>query len=96
MSVTKKQKACKHMNFFTTANITRLEEDARFIVAINIKCTDCDLPFLFYGMPRGYNLNQGTVSTFGDEANLPITPKGVEPPPLPLGGISGFSVEIKP
>lgn len=74
--------SCQHMNFHVQANVGRLqrsEEDKTivgFTMDVTVKCTDCDKPFEFIGLPMGYSPNQPMCSVDGIEARMPIKPVG--------------------
>ena len=61
---------------------------------VQVKCTDCGLPFRFIGLPAGLDLNGAAVSADAQEARLAIAPKGavisvIEDAPM------GFSIRRK-
>jgi hypothetical protein len=69
-----KQLLCPHDNFAAQADVERIEDAGRFMVALTIQCTDCGIPFSFKGLPCGMSLNGATVSPDGTEARLAMVP----------------------
>lgn len=73
---------CQHMNFAVHANVGRLlrsEEDTTivgFTMDVTVKCTDCDKPFEFVGLPMGSSPYRPMCSVDGIEARMPIKPVG--------------------
>lgn len=63
---------CVHMNFSAQVNVHRLSDTGRFSADINIKCSECQEPFRFLGLPAGLDLNGACVSADGTEARLAI------------------------
>lgn len=83
--------SCKHMNFFTSVRVARVEDIGRFVAEIEIRCTECDTPFQFLGVPPGFNYRAPTVSIDGLELNAPICPQGTQP--TPLQGLQGYEIK---
>lgn len=70
---------CPHLNFFTNVRVGRLSEDdggpiTGYCAEIQIKCTDCGLPFRFIGVPAGNHYGEPRVSIDGQELRAPIEP----------------------
>lgn len=74
--------SCAHHNFDATCRVARLEDSGRFMLEVNVTCTDCKRPFQFLGLEPGLNFDGATVSLDGLEANLAICPEGQRPSPL--------------
>lgn len=74
--------ACTHPNFAADCKVMRFEGTGRFALEVTVKCTACESPFQFLGLPPGYNYEGPTVSLDGLEANLPICAEGLRPNPL--------------
>ncbi len=74
------------MAFGVESKVARLEDSGRFMLELRIRCTECNLPFQFKGLPAGLNLNGAAVSVDGLEANLAICPQGAEMSPLDVIG----------
>ena len=71
-------KTCKHEKFVAQVNVNRLEDSGRFCADVTVKCTQCNTPFRFLGLPCGLDLNGAAVSPCGTEARLAIgTPETV-------------------
>lgn len=74
--------SCKHENFHAQANIARCtrSEDDPTIVAyycdLTVRCTQCEKPFEFIGLPMGLSPGQPCCSVDGQEARIPIKPVG--------------------
>ena len=79
---------CKHENFRVDANVARIEDVGAFSVDLRIRCTDCDEPFEWVGLPNGYSPYSPTVSIDSQEMRAPIVPQGSKPPE----GLAGFRV----
>jgi len=58
---------------------------------VRVKCSDCELPFRFIGLPAGVDLNGAAVSIDACEGRFAIAPKGQVVSVLE-GGVMGFSV----
>lgn len=73
---------CPHMNFAVQANVGRLlrsDEDSTivgFTMDVTVKCTECNKPFEFVGLPMGYSPYRPMCSVDGQEARMPIKPVG--------------------
>ena len=86
---------CKHENFLADVQVNRLPETEggpvkRYCADVRIKCTDCDLPFRFIGLPAGLDLNGAATSIDATEARLAIAPKGEVV--SGMEGVRGFSI----
>jgi hypothetical protein len=87
---------CKHENFRADAEITRCTrspEDLTVVVfycELRVRCTVCDKPFEFIGLPMGMSPGQAMCSVDGQVARLPIKPVGEQ---MPLD-VMGFGVEF--
>jgi hypothetical protein len=73
--------SCEHKNFFCKANIFRLSQEEggevdHFQAEINIKCEDCQMPFMFVGTPLGVSPWQPTASLDRQTLRAPIVPVG--------------------
>ena len=79
---------CKHENFRVDANVARLEDVGAFSVDLRIKCTDCDMPFEWVGLPAGFSHYQPSVNIDAQEMRAPIVPLGGKPP----DNLPGFRV----
>jgi hypothetical protein len=87
---------CEHHNFVAMADIARCtrSEDDPTVVAyyceLKIRCTDCNTPFEFIGIPMGLSPGQPRCSVNAQEARIPIKPVGET---MPLD-VMGFGVEF--
>lgn len=87
---------CVHENFRVVANIarcTRSDEDPTVVAyycELTVKCTVCDRPFEFIGLPMGMSPGEARCSVDGQEARMPIKPVGET---MPLD-VMGFGVEF--
>jgi len=77
---------CKHEAFAAACRVCVLEDSGRWILEVSVKCSKCELPFQFKGLPPGLNLNGVSMSIDGLEANLAICPQGAELSPLDMIG----------
>ena len=70
--------SCKHENFNANVSVNRIVNDSGividFLADLKIHCLDCDLPFSFKGLPKGFSGNQASSDLFALEARLPIEP----------------------
>lgn len=78
------------MSFNAECRVARIEDVGRFMLEVQVKCTECGQPFQFLGLTPGFNFEGPTVSLDGLEANLPITPQGQQP--NPLQALMGYTV----
>lgn len=67
---------CAHKDFSAWVNVFRLEDTGRFSADIRIKCSECDEPFRFLGVPGGLSPYEPRVSIDGLELRAPIEPQG--------------------
>lgn len=73
---------CKHQNFRANVKVGRLTESessdtvVAFVAEVNIRCTECDQPFEFVGIPMGFAHFEPRCSIDGLTANMPIKPVG--------------------
>ncbi|KKL94431.1 hypothetical protein LCGC14_1864690 [marine sediment metagenome] len=81
---------CKHLEFDAFVEVNRLVDSGRFSADIRVRCRDCELPFVFRGLPLGVNLNGAAMSADGTEARLAIAPQ--DESNHPLAGLTGFRV----
>jgi hypothetical protein len=87
---------CKHESFQAVASIarcTRSDDDPTVVVfycELTIKCTVCDKPFEFIGLPMGLSPGKPMCSVNGQEARLPIKPVGEV---MPMD-VMGFGIEF--
>lgn len=88
-------KKCDHKNFEAKSNIIRLEDSGRFMMEVSVKCTECDTPFQFLGLPLGLNMEGAAMEVDGLEARLTIAPQGDVPHPLGNKFVKGFNIEKK-
>lgn len=72
-------KQCGHHDFHAQCHFIRLEDIGKFMLEIRIRCTECETPFQFVGLPAGLNLSGATVSVDGLEGNFAIAPAGTVP-----------------
>lgn len=83
---------CEHDLFSAEVDVNRLEDVGRFCADVRIKCSQCNLPFRFLGLPAGVDLNGAAVSVNGEEARLAIAPSGEVRSVLDDGGDVGFTI----
>lgn len=83
--------SCKHMNFEAFVQVSRIEDQGRFVAEIRIRCKDCEAPFQFMGLKPGFDFNGASCSLDGLEANIGIHPQGAQP--NPLRQLMGYSVK---
>lgn len=78
---------CKHTNFAAQVNVHRMSEKTggpitAYAADVTVRCADCGLPFQFYGLQPGLDMQGARCSVDGLEARLAIGPKGAQPNPL--------------
>lgn len=86
---------CPHKNFEAVVAVARIGDgpipDA-YSAGVTIKCTDCDEPFRFIGVPAGLSSNRPMVSPDETELRAPIRPASSDPD---FGlGIPGFAIRM--
>jgi len=88
---------CEHHNFAANVAVNRMEDTGQFAADVTIRCTDCNLPFQFIGLPTGLNLEGAAVSVDATEARLAIVPYGQAKTVLDglPKGLKGFGVVRK-
>lgn len=100
LSSTVNEMACQHENFSTEARIGRITDGdggpvVRYTADIKIQCSDCALPFQFFGLPVGVDLEgDACVSLDGTEARLCLGPQGEQLPLRKPGSVRGFRVRV--
>lgn len=88
---------CKHENFVAHADVQRIarsETDPQidgFYVELRIHCAECDIPFVFRGLPMGLSQAHPTGDLLSECLTAPIYPKG--DPYLGLG-LPGLDVAV--
>jgi hypothetical protein len=65
---------CEHKEFVANVAVSRLEDSGRYAADITIKCTNCQQPFQFLGLPGGLRPDMPTISVDRTEARMPIAP----------------------
>ena len=70
---------CGHNNFDMQSRVIRLEDCGKFMLEVEVKCTDCGTPFQFKGLWAGLNTDGAATSLDGTELRIAITPL-LEPP----------------
>lgn len=69
---------CEHMHFEVFANVIRLTDEAGVVdgyhMDVQVKCTQCDRPFAFIGLRRGWSASQPTMNFEQTEMSVPIVP----------------------
>lgn len=65
---------CAHLNFDAQNRVVRLEDCGKFMLEVEVKCTDCGTPFKFKGLWAGLNTNGAAVSSDGTELRIAIEP----------------------
>ena len=65
---------CQHEHFAASVTVNRLEDVRKFAADVTIRCTDCNTPFRFLGLPAGLRMGGAAVSFDGTEARLAIAP----------------------
>jgi len=83
--------SCDHKEFEAAVKVARIEDIGRFVAEVRVICKECRTPFQFVGIAPGFNYEAPTVTVDGLEANLPITPQGLQP--TPLQGLQGFTIK---
>lgn len=83
---------CEHKDFEAQVDINRLEDTGQFAADIRVRCSECNLPFQFIGLPTGLNMEGAAVSADATEARLAIVPYGQAPTVLD-GLVKGFAVK---
>lgn len=87
---------CEHERFEANVDVARVTdgEDGpviRYHADISVRCAGCLEPFVFVGLPEGFDFNAPTMSPFGLEARLPLKPQKETMPSLE-GKVRGFRI----
>ena len=83
---------CDHPGFHADVKVNRFEDSGGFLCEVKVRCTACNLPFQFLGLPMGLHLAGATMSADGREARLAIAPS--DRVFHPLSGAVGFGVKV--
>ena len=89
-------RACPHKNFDATVEVTRLTEMedgpvTGYSTSIMVRCSDCDEPFRWIGVPAGLSPRHPAVSVDEKELRAPIRPASSDPD---FGlGLPGFAIQ---
>jgi hypothetical protein len=67
---------CAHEQFQANVKVARLEDTGKFMAEITVRCTQCDEPFRFLGVPAGLSFDRPTASIDDLELHAPIEPEG--------------------
>jgi hypothetical protein len=90
--------ACLHENFDSRVGIHRLVDDAGLLTGfqaeITLKCSECDQPFVFLGLPVGLSLDGAAVSIDGQELRVACAPSFDWVGPSKDIGARGFAVKF--
>ena len=70
---------CPHEAFDVKASVHRMTDGdggpvTNYLAEIEIRCTVCDLPFHFVGVPAGYSPRHPMVNVGATMLNAPIVP----------------------
>jgi hypothetical protein len=82
---------CDHPRFSARVDVNRFEDSGGFLAEVTIKCSRCNLPFQFQGLPIGLHMAGAAMSVNGQEARLAIWPS--DRVFHPLSGAIGFGVK---
>lgn len=71
--------SCPHDTFQVSANVGRLTKGdggpvTGYTADITVRCTQCNLPFRFIGLPAGTHHSEPRVNLDGTELRAPIEP----------------------
>lgn len=71
--------SCAHEDFMATVDVGRLSNEEGgpingYTFEARIKCTQCNLPFRFIGLPAGNHFAEPRVNIDGTELRAPIEP----------------------
>jgi hypothetical protein len=74
---------CKHEQFAADVRVGRLTDGddgpvTGYCAEVRVKCTQCDLPFRFIGLPAGNHYAEPRVSIDGTELRAPLEPAAHE------------------
>lgn len=64
--------SCRHEEFDVEAVVNRMEDTGRFSLGVKVRCSQCQEPFRFLGLPAGADGSGAAVSVDGEEARLVI------------------------
>jgi hypothetical protein len=64
------------------ANVIRLTDEAGMVdgyhMDVSVKCMQCDRPFAFVGLPKGWSASQPTMNFEQTEMSVPLVPSVVD------------------
>jgi hypothetical protein len=69
---------CPHFNFVAQVNVARIEDTGLKYAEITIRCTDCNKPAEFRGLPYGLSPDQPMASPDNREIRAPFLCEGDE------------------
>lgn len=65
---------CDHPEFAAIVDVNRFEDSKGFMAEIRIRCSRCNLPFRFLGLPLGLHMAGAAMAVDGLEARIAIAP----------------------
>lgn len=85
----------QHDRFEAEASVIRLSEKeggviTHFRVDVRVRCTLCDTPFQWIGLPNGISPEQPTRSLDGLELSAPVEPQYTK-----MRGTIGFGMQVR-
>ena len=67
-------RTCQHEAFHGQFDIKRMADTGDILAEIQIRCTQCNTPFRFKGVPAGVHFEHPTVTITGEQLLAPIEP----------------------
>ncbi len=91
---------CPHENFAATVEVNRIGTGdstdgtpAAYMADIRVRCSNCDEPFRWTGVPAGLSYAHPMVSVDETELHAPMRPASADPD---FGmGLPGFSIRYR-
>jgi hypothetical protein len=80
---------CPHSDLHFDIKHIHLQDSNVAYVEMKARCTICQKPMVFRGLPLGLSPNQPTGELDGHEVRLPIIGEGEEPTGNQIGFVSG-------
>lgn len=67
---------CKHTDHHVDVDVSYMEDSGHWIASFKLRCSQCNEPYRFLGLPAGMSFTHPTVSITGTELHVPMEPEG--------------------
>jgi hypothetical protein len=65
---------CRHTELNSQVSVHHLEDTGLFIAELEVRCTQCGIPFHFLGAPTGLSMSKPTVDVPATTIHVPMLP----------------------